>query len=150
MQWCWRWTPILWARDAKNWLIGKEPDAGKGWRQKEKGMAENEMIEWHHQFSGHEFEQALGDGEGQGSLASCSPWGCKELDMTSNWRATQMLRKSYDFSPYSEDVVYYNDSSPNIWQSYSYRINDTLSFSNILGLMVSSPITSWQIDGGNL
>ena len=47
-------------------------------------MAENEMIEWHHQFSGHEFEQALGDGEGQGSLASCRPWGCKELDMTSN------------------------------------------------------------------
>ena len=47
-------------------------------------MAANEMIGWHHQFNGHEFEQAWGDGEGQGSLASCSPWGCKELDMTSN------------------------------------------------------------------
>ena len=61
-----------------------------------------------------------------------------------------MLRKSYDFSPYSEDVVYYNDSSSKVWRSYSYRINDALSFSNLLGLMASSPITSWQIDGENL
>ena len=61
-----------------------------------------------------------------------------------------MLRKSYNFSPYSEDVVYYNDSSSKVWQSYSYRINDALSFSNLLGLMASSPITSWQIDGENL
>ena len=63
-------------------LIGKAPDAGKDRRQKEKGTTEDEMVEWHHRLNGHEFEQALGDGEGQRSLMCCSPWGHKELDMT--------------------------------------------------------------------
>ena len=67
-------APILWPTDTKNWLIGKDPDAGKDWRQEEKGMTENEMIEWHHWLHGHEFEQALGIGDGQGSLVCCSPW----------------------------------------------------------------------------
>ena len=73
---------ILWPSDAKSWLIRKDPDAGKDWRQEEKGMTEDEMVEWHHRLYGHEFEQAPGDGEGQGSLECCSPWGHKELDMT--------------------------------------------------------------------
>ena len=71
--------PILWLPDAKNWLIGEDPDAGKDWRQEE-----NEMIEWHHWLNGHEFEQALGVGDGQGSLACCSPWGCRESGL-SDW-----------------------------------------------------------------
>ena len=75
-------APVLWPPDAKNWLIGKDPDAGKDWRQEEKGMTEDEMIEWHHQLDGHEFEQALGVGDGQRSLACCSPWGRKQLDTT--------------------------------------------------------------------
>ena len=62
-------TPILWPPDAKNWLIGKDSDAGKDWRQEEKGTTEDEMVGWHHWLDGHEFEQALGDCEGQGSLA---------------------------------------------------------------------------------
>ena len=67
-------------------LIGKDPDAGKDWRQEEKGMAEDEMAGWHHLLDGHEFEQAPGVGDVQGSLACCSPWNCKELDMTElNW-----------------------------------------------------------------
>ena len=74
-------APILWPSDAKNWLIWKDPDAGKDWGQEEKGTTEDEMVGWHHQVIGHEFEQALGDDEGQGSLVCCSPWGCKELDM---------------------------------------------------------------------
>ena len=80
-------APILWPPDAKNWLTGKDPDAGKDWRQEEKGTTEGEMVEWHHWLSGHEFEQTPGDGEGQGSLPCCSPWGCKESDMTErlNW-----------------------------------------------------------------
>ena len=80
-------TPILWPPDAKNWLIVKDLDAGKDWRQEEKGTTEDEMIRWHHQLNGHEFEQAPGVADGQGSLASCSPWGRKELDMTEqlNW-----------------------------------------------------------------
>ena len=68
-------TPVLWLPDVKSLLIGKDPDAGKGWRQEEKGMTEDEMVGWHHQLYGHEFEQAPGVGDGQGSLACCSPRG---------------------------------------------------------------------------
>ena len=64
--------------DAKTQLIGKDPDAGKDGRQKEKEEAENEMVGWHHQLNGHESEQTLGDSEGQGNLVCCSPWGLKE------------------------------------------------------------------------
>ena len=80
-------TPVLWPPDAKNWLNGIDPDAGNDWRQEEKGMTEDEMVGWHHWLKGHEFEQALGIGEGEGSLVSCSLWSCKELDMTErlNW-----------------------------------------------------------------
>ena len=73
---------ILWPPDVKSWLIWKDPDAGKDWKQEEKGTTEDEMVGWHHWVNGHEFEQALGDGEEQGSLVFCSPWGCKESDMT--------------------------------------------------------------------
>ena len=80
-------TPILWPPDAKNWLIGKDPDAGKDWRQEEKGMTEDVMVGWHHQLNGYEFEQALQIGDGQGRLACCSPWTHTESDTTEwlNW-----------------------------------------------------------------
>ena len=74
-------TPILWPPDANNWLLGKGPDAGKDWRQ-EKGMMKDEMVRWHHWLNRHEFEQTPGVGDGQGSLAWCSPWGHKESDIT--------------------------------------------------------------------
>ena len=84
-------APILWPTDGKSWLTGKDPDAGRDWGQEEKGMTEDEMVGWHHRFNGHEFEQALGVGDGQGSLVWCSPWGCKvghdwatELNWTCN------------------------------------------------------------------
>ena len=80
-------APILWPPDVKNWFIGKDPDAGKDWRQEEKGMREDEMVRWHLQLDGHEFEQTLGVGDGQGNLACCSPWGGKESDMT-EWLST--------------------------------------------------------------
>ena len=80
--WCWSWNPNnTLAIHAKNQAIGKDSDAGKEWRQ-EKGTIEDEMVGWHHWLNRHEFEQAPGDNEGQGSLSCCSPWGCKELDMT--------------------------------------------------------------------
>ena len=63
-------------------LSGKDPDAGKDWGQEEKQATEDEMVGWHHRLNGYEFEQTLGDSEGQGSLECCSPWGHKELDMT--------------------------------------------------------------------
>ena len=78
-------TPILWPPDAKNWLIWKDPDAGKDWRREKKGMTEDEMVGWRHQLNGH--EQALWVGDGQGTLVCCSPWGQKQLDRTEqlNW-----------------------------------------------------------------
>ena len=75
-------TPILWPPDTRSWLIRKDPDAGKDWGQKEKGMTEDEMVGWRPCLDGHEFEQTPGDSEGQGSLMCCSPWGCKESDTT--------------------------------------------------------------------
>ena len=68
-------TPIIWPPDAKNWLTGKDPDAGKDWGQEEKWTTEDEMVGWHHWLDGHEFEQASGVGDGQGSLTCYSPWG---------------------------------------------------------------------------
>ena len=80
-------TPILWPPDAKSRLIGKDPDAGKDWRWEEKGMTEDEMVGWHHRCDGHEFEDAPGVGDGQGSLECYSPRGCKEWNTTKrlNW-----------------------------------------------------------------
>ena len=75
-------APILWPPDVKRRLIRKDLDAGKDWRQEEKGMTEDEMVGWHQWCNGHEFKQALGDAEGQRSLACCSPWGHKEWGMT--------------------------------------------------------------------
>ena len=88
--------PILWPPDAKNWLNGKDPDVGKDWRQ-EKRTTEDEMVGWHHQLDGRESEQALGVGDGQGSLASCSPWDCKELDTTEqlNWTEESRSKASH-------------------------------------------------------
>ena len=82
-------TPILCLPDAKNWLIWKDPDAGQDWRQ-EKGTTKDKMFGWLHQLYGHEFEQAPGGGEGQGSLACCSSWGHKESD-TTEWTETDSL-----------------------------------------------------------
>ena len=75
-------TPILWPPDVKNCLIVKGPDAGKDWRQEQKGTTEDEMVGCHYWLNGHEFEQALRVGDDQGSLACCSPWGHKESDTT--------------------------------------------------------------------
>ena len=77
-------APILWPPDVKSRLTGKDPDAGKDWRWEEKGMTEDKMVGWHHRINGHEFEQALGDGEGQGSLACCSPWESDTTEQLSN------------------------------------------------------------------
>ena len=92
----------LWPPDAKSWLIREDLDAGKDWRQEEKGMIEDEMVEWHHWLDGHEFEKAPGVADGQGSLACCSPWGRKELDTTEwmNWTVAHysLLRKKAKIS----------------------------------------------------
>ena len=96
--WCWRrflrvpwtWTaetPVLWPPHEKSWLIGKDSDVGRDWGQEEKGMTEDEMAGWHHRLDEHEFGWTSGDGDGQGGLACCNSWGCKESDTTErlNW-----------------------------------------------------------------
>ena len=96
--WCLSWSSNTLTPDAKSWLIGKNLDAGKDWGQKEKGMAEDEMVGWHHWLNRYEFEQALGVGDEQGSLAYCSPWGCKESDTIEwlNWTDICMYESESD------------------------------------------------------
>ena len=76
---------ILWLSDAKNWLIWKDPDAGKDWGQEEKEITEDEMVGWHHWLNGHEFEQAPGDGEGEWSLVCCSIGHLKGVANSWTW-----------------------------------------------------------------
>ena len=93
-------APILWPPDVKNGLIGKDPDAGKDWRQEEKEMTEDEMVGCHHWLDGHEFESAPGVGDGQGSLACCSTWDHKESDTTEwlNWLKTRVVAMGMEYS----------------------------------------------------
>ena len=86
---------VLWPPDPKSQLPGKDSDSWEDWRQDDKGMTNDEMVGWHHQFKGHEYEQALGVGDRQGSLACCSPWGHKESDKTEwlNWTELKHLKK---------------------------------------------------------
>ena len=84
---------ILWPPDAKNWFIGRDPDAGKDWRQ-EMGTTEDEMVEWLHWLDGCAFQQALGVGDGQGSLVCYSPWGCEEQDMTARLNWTEKMNSN--------------------------------------------------------
>ena len=85
-------TPVLWPTHAKSWLIGKDSDAGRDWGQEEKG---------HHQLDGHEFEWSLGVGDGQGGLACCNSWGCKESDTTEqlNWTELNTNTELISISP---------------------------------------------------
>ena len=82
-------APILWPPKVKSWLIGKDSDAGRDWGQEEKGTTEDEMVGWHHQLDGHEFEWTLGVGDGQGGLVFCVSWGRKELDMMEQLNSTE-------------------------------------------------------------
>ena len=86
-------TPILWQPHAKSWLIVKDSDAGRDWRQEEKGTTEDEMAGWHHRLDGHEFGWTPGAGDGQGGLACCNSWGRKESDTTErlNWTELKEL-----------------------------------------------------------
>ena len=87
-------TPVLWPPHAKNWLFGKDSDAGSDWGQEEKGTTEDEMAGWHHRLNRHESEWTLGVGDGQGGLACCNSWGCKDLDMTEWPNCTELTQES--------------------------------------------------------
>ena len=98
-------APILWPPDVKSRLIEKDPDAGKGWRQEEKGTTEEEMVGWHHHLDGHEFEQAPRVGDRQGSLVCCSPWDRKESDMTERLNWTELKLDISEQKLYQKDVI---------------------------------------------
>ena len=98
-------TPVLWPPDAKNWLIWKHSDAEKEWRWEEKGTTKDEMVGWHHCLNGHEFEWTLGVSDGQGGLACCSPWGCKESDATEGLTFVEYLwNMNYLWNPTDEET----------------------------------------------
>ena len=115
-------APTLWPPDLKNWLFGKDLDAGKDGRQEEKGMTEDEMVGWHHWLDGHQYEQSPRVGDGQGSLFCRILWGCKELDMTEwlNWSPQNHVMKAFYTNKYwflciinfnSQYVLIYKSSS---------------------------------------
>ena len=92
-------TPIFWSLDTKNWFLRNDPNAGKDWRQEDKGTTEDEMVGWHHQLDGNDFEQALGVGDGQGRLVCCSPWHCKHSDII-EWLNLSELKNCFDLLKY--------------------------------------------------
>ena len=112
-------APVLWLIDGKNWLIAKDPDAWKDWRQEGKEMTEDKKVGWHHWLDGHEFEQAPRVGDGQGSLVCCSPWSHKELDMTEplNWTEVQGKCKIIQIKP-NEHVNRKCEAFRNIREKY--------------------------------
>ena len=103
-------APIFGPPDSKNWFTGKDPDAGKDWEQADKGTTEDKMAGWHHQLNGHEFEQALGVGDGQGGLACCSSWGHR---VRHNWM-TELIWKLSTHSSFI--FLTSNVSSFSLWQ----------------------------------
>ena len=107
-------APILWPPDLKSWLTGKDPNAGEDWRQ-EKGKTEDEMVGWHHWLNGHELEQAPEDGEGQGSLACCSPRVCKESDMWHDWATNQQQQQIHFTRQKSEAQIGHITYLPAQW-----------------------------------
>ena len=106
-------APILWPSDVKNWLIEEDSEAGKVWRQ-EKGMTEDEIFGWHHRLNGHEFEQALGVSDGQGSLVCCTPWGHKESDVMEwlNWTELKGWNMKLSSSTSGTSLTWFNTSLP--------------------------------------
>ena len=135
-------TPILWPPDANNWLTGKDPDAGKDWRQEEKGTTEDEMVGWHHWLNGHEFEKAPGVGDGQGSLVCRSPRGHRvghnwvtEL----NWYlfyipfySVYSLRNHIDYIPlYTVKVIFTEEDDGNKCRSLLAMITVVSSWQKI-------------------
>ena len=114
-------TPILWLPDAKNWLIWKDPDAGKDWRQEKKGTTEDEIVGWHHWLNGHEFEWTLGGGDGQGGLACCNSWGHKESDTTESLNWTE-LNSTYELNRAGDNMQPYLPFLSQFWTDLLFYV----------------------------
>ena len=117
-------APILWPSDVKKWFTGKDSDSGTDSWQEEKGTTQDEMVGWYHWINRHEFEQALGDGEGQWNLACCNLWGGIELDVT-EWLNNSKKNKVTLWP------VYVKDGSVNLWEKKSIvEVAQNLKFLN--------------------
>ena len=124
-------TPIIWPPDAKSWLIGKDPDAGKDWGQEEKGTTEGEMVRWHHQVNGHGFGWTPGVGDGQGGLVCCGSWCHKESDTTDrlNWLSLSLsMETSPSVFPFFSaslnliaSIIYYGLEGVILWGSITVQ-----------------------------
>ena len=139
-------TPILWPPDVKNWLIWKDPDAGKDWGQEEKGMTEDEMVGWHHWLNGDEFEWTPGIGDGQGGLVCCSSWGHQELDTTEwlNWTEWSSGFPYYlQFESESGNKEFMIWATVSSWSRFCwlYRASPSLAAKKIIHLI--SVLTIW-------
>ena len=99
-------TPVLWPPDARSWLTGKDPDAGKDWGQEEKGTTEDGMVGWHHRLDGHGFGWTPVVGDGQGGLACYGSWGCKTSDTTErlNWTALHWIARCSNYLVFVEET----------------------------------------------
>ena len=127
-------TPILWPPYAKSWLIGKDSDAGRDWGQEEKGTTEDEMVGWHHRLNGHEFGWTLGVGDGQGGLACCGSWGCKESDMTERLNWTDLTELGHNF-PSKEQVSFNFMAAITICSDFQFSSVQSLSSVRLYGPM---------------
>ena len=133
---------LLWPPHAKSWLTGKDSDAGRDWRQEEKGTTEDEMAGWHHWLDGLEFEWTQGGGDGQGGLACCDSWGRKELDMTErlNWIELILIFLSIHSSIYPPN--HFPTHLPSIHPPAHLSIYPSFHPSNYLSLLSST--TVWK------
>ena len=129
-------TPILWTPEVKKWLVRKDPDAGKDWLREQKGMTEDEMLGWHHWLDGRESEWTPGDGDGQGGLACCDSWGCKESDTTERLNWTE-LNWTHLILTASLFFMFLHHLKPIPLFSGSYELlQESSHFSNIVTLCV--------------
>ena len=128
--WCWSWNSTL-APDTKNWLTGKDPDAGKDWRQEEKGATEDETVGWHHRLNDMSFSKLLGVGDGQGSLVCCSPWGLKESDITERQNNKKHLRSQR---------IYKN----NLWENKKISLTNTIKTIIIIIIIFFLPFPPYK------
>ena len=149
-------TPIFWPPDAKNWLIWKDPDAGKDWRPEEKGTTEDEMVGWHHRLDGHEFEQAPGVGDGQGSLACCVHRLAKSWTWLSDWtglRGLESLKQELSrvsgagFSRQGKEAEPCCNSGYGIYLLFCHDLQQTLLKNEILGFQ-ELPSSTWWVGVG--
>ena len=142
--WCWNWNSNIWPPDGKRWLIWKDPDGGKDWRQEEKGMTEDEMIESHHWLSGYEFEQALGDGERQGSLECCSPWVAKSWTWLSDWPELNWCStgRENNHSPCGKQRMVLCCKTPQLDEDWVLGTGDHIGCAVFLGALVAVQLSN--------